>query len=167
VAETVLEAPYGRLIAYFIAEFLIRTALPVAHAFGDDYEEALIFLVITSQNIQNLMLNQGTRKQYASYNQDIPENLIRPVSRMALARSTGLPRETVRRKVIKLMERGYVIETPRGLIAPPTLRQTPLYVETLSVQEANLRRLFSMVRDALQADPMGAAAIWSSLTAAP
>lgn len=157
-------APHARLVAYFVAEFMIRTVLPVVHAFDNDYEEALIFLVITSQNIQNLMLNQVTRRQYASYGSEIPAGELRPVSRMAIARSTNLPRETVRRKVLKLIARGYVEEAPNGLIARPGLRTTPLYMDTVSVQESNLRRLFSMVRDALAEDPETASALFSSLT---
>jgi predicted transcriptional regulator len=118
-------------------------------AFDNDYEQAMIFLAITTQNVQNLMLSQVTRKQFSSFGTIVPEHRMRPVSRMALARSTNLPRETVRRKVLKLIERGFVEETPKGLIVPHSVRDVPLYAETVAVQEANLRRLFSMVGGAM------------------
>jgi hypothetical protein len=159
-----MDAPYSRLFAYFVAEFIQRTALPVVAAFDNDYEQAMIFLAISTQNIQNLMLNQTTRKQYSSFGVYVPDPLIRPVSRMALARSTNLPRETVRRKVLKLIQRGYVEETPRGLIVPRKLRDMPVYAETVAVQEANLRRLFSMVGEAMSADPATAAALWNAIS---
>jgi hypothetical protein len=162
--DPAVDAPYSRLLAYFVAEFIQRTALPVVAAFDNDYEQAMIFLAIMTQNIQNLMLNQVTRKQYASLGVLVPEPLIRPISRMALARSTNLPRETVRRKVLKLIERGYVEETPKGLIVPRSLREIPLYAETVAVQEANLRRLFGMVGEAMTADPVAAAAIWTAMS---
>jgi predicted transcriptional regulator len=164
MSHPAMDAPYSRLFAYFVAEFIQRTALPVVAAFDNDYEQAMIFLVITTQNTQNLMLNQLTRRQYASFGALVPEHLLRPVSRMALARSTNLPRETVRRKVLKLMERGFVEETSKGLIVPRSVRDIPLYAETVSVQEANLRRLFSMVGEAMSADPTVAAALWGAMT---
>lgn len=163
--DPVMDAPYSRLFSYFIAEFMLRTALPVAAAFDNDYEEALIFLAISTQNTQNLMLNQATRKQYSSFSEYVPEPLMRPVSRMALARSTNLPRETVRRKVLKLIARGFVLETPKGLIVPHSVRNVPLYAETVAAQEVNLRRLFSMVSEALASEP-GAVAFLMSRVAA-
>ncbi len=163
MSHPAMDAPYSRLFAYFVAEFVQRTALPVVAAFDNDYEQAMIFLAITTQNIQNLMLNQVTRKQYASFAVLAPDHLIRPVSRMALARSTNLPRETVRRKVLKLMARGFVEETPKGLIVPRSVRDMPVYAETVAVQEANLRRLFSMVGEAISADPSAAAALWGAM----
>jgi len=159
-----MDAPYSRLFAYFVAEFVQRTALPVVAAFDNDYEQAMIFLAIATQNTQNLMLNKVTRRQYASFSTRVPEDLLRPVSRMALARSTNLPRETVRRKVLKLMERGVVEETPKGLIVPPRVREIPVYADTVAAQEANLRRLFSMVGAAMSADPATAAALGGSMT---
>lgn len=162
----VMDAPYSRLFSYFVAEFILRTALPVAAAFDNDYEQALLFMAISTQNTQNLMLNQSTRKQYSSFAEFVPDHLMRPVSRMALARSTNLPRETVRRKVLKLMERGFVEETPKGLIVPRSARDIPLYTETVAVQETNLRRLFSMVSEALAADPGLAAALMAGISGA-
>jgi len=164
MSHPAMDAPYSRLFAYFVAEFIQRTALPVVASFDNDYEQAMIFLAISTQNIQNVMLNQVTRKQYSSFSSYVPDHLMRPVSRMALARSTNLPRETVRRKVLKLIERGYVEETPKGLVIPRKLRDLPLYAETVAVQEANLRRLFSMVGEAMSADPAAAAALWSAMS---
>ncbi len=161
--DPVMDAPYSRLFSYFIAEFMLRTALPVAAAFDNDYEEALIFLAISTQNTQNLMLNQATRKQYSSFSEYVPEQLMRPVSRMALSRSTNLPRETVRRKVLKLISRGFVQETPKGLIVPRGVRDIPLYAETVAAQEVNLRRLFSMVSEALTSDPGAVAFLMSRM----
>lgn len=163
MSNPAMDAPYSRLLAYFVAEFIQRTALPVVAAFGNDYEQAMIFLAISTQNTQNLMLNQVTRRQYASFGVLVPDHLMRPVSRMALSRSTNLPRETVRRKVLKLIERGFVEETSKGLIVPRSIRDIPLYAETVAVQEANLRRLFSMVGEAMAADPSTASALWAAM----
>ena len=159
-----MDTPYSRVVGYFIAEFMIRTALPVVAAFDNDYEAALIFLVITTHNTQNLMLNQNTRRSYASLADDVPLELMDPISRQAIARSTNLPRETVRRKVARLIERGFVAEVAKGLIVPPSVKDIPLYRETVATQEANLRRLFSMVGDAIATDPAAASALMNAVT---
>lgn len=164
MSSSALETPHSRVVGYFIAEFMIRTALPVVAAFDNDYEAALIFLVITTHNTQNLMLNQVTRRRYASLADDVPTELMNPISRQAIARSTNLPRETVRRKVARLIEGGFVTEVAKGLVVPAAVKEIPLYRETVAAQETNLRRLFSMVGDAIATDPAGAAALMKAVT---
>lgn len=144
---SVLDGPNSRLYAYFIAEFMLRSAATIAPAFEHDYESVIIFLAMTTQNSQAMMLNQKWRKQYASFREPIPLELMRPVSRKSLARSTGLPRETVRRKVARLVERGLVVEANGGLIVPPQVHNNPLYLEVLRPQEALLRRLMTITNE--------------------
>lgn len=145
---SVLDGPNSRLYAFFIAEFMLRSAASVAPAFENDYEALVIFLAITTQNSQHLMLHRANRQAFASFREPIPQELMRPVSRLSLARSTGLPRETVRRKVLRLIERGLVIEANGGLIVPAYVHDNPLYLEVLRPQEALLRRLLSVVGEA-------------------
>lgn len=146
---SVLDGPHSRLYAYFIAEFMLRSAATVAPAFENDYESVILFLAITTQNSHTLMLNQAHRKRYASFREPIPTELVRPVSRLSLSRSTGLPRETVRRKVARLIERGFVVEADGGLIVPPYVHDNPAYIDVLRPQEALLRRLMTLTGGAL------------------
>ena len=44
----------------------------------------------------------------------LPREWVVPMSRSAIAAATGLPRETVRRHVGQLIERGLLMEDPRG-----------------------------------------------------
>ena len=64
---------------------------------------------------------------------------------MALARATGLPRETVRRKVAKLIEKGWVVELPGGLRARPDLNRAGQYMVAIEPLSQNLRRLFTQL----------------------
>ena len=141
---SVLDGPNSRLYAYFIAEFMLRSAATIAPAFENDYESVIIFLAMTTQNSQALMLNQKHRRKFSSFREPIPMDLMRPVSRKSLARSTGLPRETVRRKVARLIERGLVVEANGGLIVPPYVHDNPLYLEVLRPQETLLLRLLAI-----------------------
>jgi hypothetical protein len=147
----ILGSPGSRIFAYFTAEFMLRAAASIAVAFDNDFESAILFLSVTTQNSQNVMLKRDTRQRYASLATPIDPDLMTPVSRSALSRSTGLPRETVRRKVAKMIERGLMVDTPRGLIVPRQVTDNPLYAETLRPQAESLRRLFSMVGDQLDA----------------
>ncbi|MDM7323124.1 MAG: hypothetical protein P3W87_007640 [Gammaproteobacteria bacterium] len=159
-----MDAPYSRVLGYFIAEFMIRTALPVVQAFENDFEAALIFLVITTHNAQNVMLNKTSRQRYAALSEDLPLELLRPVSRRAVSLYTKIPVETVRRKVERLIEMGFVESHPRGLIVPSSVKDIPLYRDTVAIQEANLRRLFAMVAEAISGDPSAASLFFQALS---
>ncbi len=145
--DDILAKPGSRIFAYFTAEFMLRAASSIAVAFDHDYESAILFLSVTTQNSQNIMLKRDLRTRYASLSTPIDPELMTPVSRSALARSTGLPRETVRRKIAKMMERGLIIDTPRGLIVPREVTGNPLYGAILRPQAESLRRMFTMIGD--------------------
>ena len=51
----------------------------------------------------------------------------------------------MRRKVAKLIGKGWVIELPGGLRARPDLNRHPDYIAVLEPQAQNLRRLFTML----------------------
>lgn len=146
--KTVRGQPYSRLIAYSVAEFILRCAEISGVHFNHDYEMVILFLAISTRNTQNVMADPELRKRYASYSEPIPVSLYTPISRLALSRSTGLPRETVRRKVAKMIELGVVVEDERGgLRVPPDLNEEDNFVETLRPQMMNLRRLLSTLAE--------------------
>jgi hypothetical protein len=145
--KDILAHPGSRIFAYFTAEFMLRAAASIAVAFDHDYESAILFLSVTTQNTQNIMHKRDLRQRYASMSTPVDPDLMTPVSRSALSRSTGLPRETVRRKIARMIERGLIVDTPRGLIVPRHVTDNPLYGDVLRPQVESLRRLFTMVRD--------------------
>jgi hypothetical protein len=136
-------APNARLIAYHVSEFILRSAETVSQAFENDYETAILFMAISNRNAQFAMEDPELRARYASYSDAIPTDIATPISRMALARSTGLPRETVRRKVGKLIQKGWVVETKDGLRADYDITKDPIYVQVILSMAPNLRRLFA------------------------
>jgi hypothetical protein len=142
---TVRDHPYSRLIAHFVTEFILRSAEGVSQAFDHDYEAAILFLTISIRNSERVMSDPKLREIYGSYTSTIPPEHTLLISRMALARATGLPRETVRRKVAKLIAKGWVVELASGLRARPDLNRHPDYVAVLEPQAQNLRRLFTIL----------------------
>ena len=142
---SVRDHPHSRLIAHFVAEFILRSAEGVSQVFDHDYEAAILFLTISNRNSEKVMSDPKLREIYGSYQSTIPPEHALLISRMALARATGLPRETVRRKVARLIAKGWVIELPGGLRARPDLNRYPGYIAVLEPQAQNLRRLFTML----------------------
>ena len=66
-------------------------------------------------------------------------------NRKSIADSTGIPRETVRRKVATLIARGWVEELPDGSLIPALASKTDLYATTLRSFEV-LGRLAEALR---------------------
>jgi len=80
--------------------------------------ELLIYLTVGVANVQKLMRERMIPESMAS-TEILPREWVVPISRNAIASATGLPRETVRRHVAKMIERGLLIEDSRGGVTPP------------------------------------------------
>jgi hypothetical protein len=142
---SVRDLPNSRAIAHFVTEFILRSAESISELYNHDYEMAIIFMTISNRATEKVMSDPKLREQYSSYRNTIPPEHALLISRMALARATGLPRETVRRKVAKLIEMGWVIELAGGLRARPDLNRHSNYIGAIEPLAQNLRRLFTML----------------------
>ncbi|OYY89225.1 MAG: hypothetical protein B7Y45_13110 [Sphingomonas sp. 28-66-16] len=80
--------------------------------------ELLIYMTICVANIQKLMRERAIPDSFNATTV-LPREWVVPISRNAIASATGLPRETVRRQVEKMIERGLLIEDIRGGVTPP------------------------------------------------
>jgi DNA-binding IclR family transcriptional regulator len=79
---------------------------------------------------------------YASLTTIIPAELQRPVTRAAITRASGLPRETVRRKVQAMINSGVLISDSRGGIRlKPGLLASEAFVRAIEHNETDVRRL--------------------------
>jgi hypothetical protein len=79
--------------------------------------ELLILVATTTGNVQRA-LSPGTRKTGLPAREPLPTALVVPMSRGAIARVTGIPKETVRRHVASMVGRGILLSTPKGVRAP-------------------------------------------------
>ncbi len=80
--------------------------------------ELLIYLTITVANVQKLMRERSVPDQFSA-KAVLPREWVVPISRHAIATASGLPRETVRRHVTRMIENGLLIEDERGGVTPP------------------------------------------------
>jgi hypothetical protein len=128
-------------------EYLLRTLRNLGPIFAFDYERMIIALTVTMGNVQHLISSAELAGTLSDLSTIIPAELQRPVTRLAITRATGLPRETVRRKVAKLIEAGVLIKDERGgvRITPGLLTSGPIR-EAVGQNESDLRRLVRLVR---------------------
>jgi hypothetical protein len=80
--------------------------------------ELLIYVTVSVANVQKLMRERSIPGSFAATTV-LPREWVVPISRNAIATASGLPRETVRRHVIKMIEVGLLIEDERGGVTPP------------------------------------------------
>lgn len=80
--------------------------------------ELQIYLTVAVANVQKLMRERHIPEAYCG-TEILPREWVVPISRNAIASATGLPRETVRRHIEKMIARELLIEDPRGGVTPP------------------------------------------------
>jgi hypothetical protein len=96
--------------------------------------DLLILVATTTGNVQRA-LSPGTRKPGLPAREPLPPGLVVPMSRRAIARITGIPKETVRRHVAGMVERGILLSTPKGVRAPNRLSERKALAAILELLE--------------------------------
>lgn len=142
---------YSRELSYYSAEYLLRTLRNLGPAFNFDYERAIIVLSVTMANTQHLMNAPELLADYADMRTVIPAELQRPVTRLAITRATGLPRETVRRKVASLIDEGLLVEDERGgvRLSPGGLMRGEV-LPAVEQNDADVRRLYRLIKPLIE-----------------
>ncbi|NEX95286.1 helix-turn-helix domain-containing protein [Caulobacter sp. 17J65-9] len=97
---------------------LIRTITATQREDLTDLETSVIYIAVACATVSGAMRDPAVL-ELLDAGQPIPDEARQPVSRRAIAESTGLPRETVRRKIAVLVEKGFLIEEGGGVRTPP------------------------------------------------
>jgi hypothetical protein len=82
--------------------------------------ELLILIATTTGNVQRAV-RPDALPEVLRGSTPLPPEMIVPMSRRAIARVTGIPKETVRRHVDSMVRRGILVSMPRGVRARPGL----------------------------------------------
>ncbi len=106
--------PGERARALVSVEVMLRMLRHVRDCFPeDDLETVLVYLTVVcasvGAHVRDLELLASLGET------DLPVQFIRPTSGRAIAESTGLPRETVRRRIDALVARGWLARDGRGV----------------------------------------------------
>lgn len=96
--------------------------------------ELLILIATTTGNVQRAV-RPDALPEVLRGSTPLPPELIVPMSRRAIARVTGIPKETVRRHVDSMVRRGILLSMPRGVRARPGLADRKAMTAILRVVE--------------------------------
>ena len=130
-----------RLALRLSSEYILRSIDLMTQVVGGDLVKGLIFLAIVQANIQHLINDDGLSQTYSESTDTVPDETRRPVSVHALSVSLGIPYETTRRYVNKLLTEGYCVRVRRGLLVPAKVLQRDEMLAALRRNFANLQRL--------------------------
>jgi len=100
------------LLNRYFTEHLVR----VSHAFGGDLIAAVVLGVIGHHNTRRFY-EEVVAKSNRRYEAVVAERaweLLRPCNALSVSDSTGIPRETVRRKIKWLVQQGFVRRAGRA-----------------------------------------------------
>jgi hypothetical protein len=96
--------------------------------------ELLILTATTTGNVQRAV-RPDSLPEVLRGSAPLPPELIVPMSRRAIARVTGIPKETVRRHVDSMVKRGILLSMPKGVRARPGLADRTAFAAILEAVE--------------------------------
>jgi hypothetical protein len=117
-----------RLFLYLFFNFIQKLDRARRNAYFGDIELATISEAIALSAIEPSMRDSRFREQYRSVHNVVGVENQRGVNSLSVAAATGLPRETTRRKIKRLIKLGVVTELKSGgyVMRPGFLQQQAL-----------------------------------------
>lgn len=100
-------------ITQTISQFTLPLMLDVYHRFDGDLIAAIVLGEIGVRNV-GVWLSDRDNDASALEDQGRYRDVLRPCNALSIAESTGIPRETVRRRVETLIARGWVYRDALG-----------------------------------------------------
>jgi DNA-binding Lrp family transcriptional regulator len=137
----------ARMVIRRSSEYLLRALELVADTYGDD-RAGIVVQTIMSANTAYLDTRSGGGWRYAGIDEPAPDEARRPISINRIAESLGLPYETVRRQVERLLEAGVCIRVESGVIVPAAVLNRPGAVDAMLVNVGYVRK-FALDLDAI------------------
>ena len=127
------------------ADYFLRYLTLLSEFNGGDILGGVLILAILSANAAHLE-QSGLGSEYAAAGDAPPDELRRPVSVLSISQALGLPFETARRHVNKLIAEGKCARVKGGVIVPQAFVRSS-DAAALSLENAkNLKRLMRELR---------------------
>lgn len=134
----------NRAFSQFSIEYVVDFLLKGRTLLGNDFDAVTILLVIMTQTMERAFRLDQDNVRRLSWHEPLPADLFVPISRLAIAAITGLPKETVRRKVAKLERLGLVVKTgSRGVIVSQQLLTSTEMMDLIGYNHKILERLLN------------------------
>jgi biotin operon repressor len=115
----------SRLFIYMLGNYLHRIESDRRGLYSGDPDLTLVGEIIGMAGVEPGMRDAAFRARHASFDSVVGVDGQRAVNATSIASATGIPRETVRRKIKRLLELGLIIEKGRAhyVLKPGTLQQ--------------------------------------------
>lgn len=134
----------ARQVARLTTEFVLRSFNMAAQLHDGDLIRAMVAAAIVAANTAHFGDRNAGPARHASLADLPPNEARRPVSVMAISQALGLPFETTRRYVNRLIELGQVRRMKGGVIGLTEAVATPVNEALIVANAAHVRRF---VRD--------------------
>jgi hypothetical protein len=139
--------PHLRIISRLSMDYVVSIYSAILRGSRHDPLDALILCTVAVANVAHLNADRALSQTFAEIDQPEPLEIKRPISRNAVALSLGLPYETARRRIEKLLDQGALLEVEGGLIGANE-EASPEMVKAMAEQNAVLlRRMVRSLRD--------------------
>ena len=141
--ESVEDVAVARIVSRLSSEYILRAMQLLVEAYGE-IRTGIIAQTIVTANTAHLDTRGGEGWRYAAIDETPPDEVRRPISIARLAESLGLPFETTRRHVQRLIDMGVCIRVEGGVIVPRAVLDQP---EAAQAALANVSYVRKFVRD--------------------
>jgi hypothetical protein len=143
-----------RLELYFSVRHINKALRLFADLFDHDYDTLAIFLTVAEVCLQAIFHLVALDPDQVDLEQLYADVNAVGMTALAVGELTGIPRETVRRKLKSLIDEGYLAVSPknRNIYLPPTTIMSDRFVEIFG---AHIRDIGQLVRSVsyYQRDP--------------
>lgn len=102
-------------ISVALSQFTVPLLSRIYKAFDGDVVAAIVLGEIAHRNVEAWLANQANAEA-PLYDASQRLDLMRPCNALSIAEVCGIPRETVRRKVATLIQKGYIFRTEEGYL---------------------------------------------------
>lgn len=151
----VIPASPERLAARFAGEYQLRFAERLAQTVGD-LGRGLILMAIMQANAEPMLSDPLLARRHSSAANPPPDELLAPIPVLTVATQLGLPFETVRRNVNRLIWAGVARRVRGGVIAPHAFLDYEGSRRALVAHTKDVQRSYgSMARLGLRFDESG------------
>ena len=136
-----------RVFIHLLLNFLHRSDRERRGFYGTDLDTAAIAETVGIAALEAEMRDPAFRKAFGHYDTVVGTERQRPINALSVAAATGLPRETVRRKLKVLLEKGVLAEKDGGYIYKPGIVQQ---AQALEAFERGMANTLQFVNDCLR-----------------
>ncbi len=138
----------ARQAARITSAFVLRALKLITDLHEGDMLTAIVAQAIIAANTSHLDMRTGDGPRFAGLAAAPPDEARRPVSVLALSKSLGLPFETTRRHVKKLVEAGRCARVHGGVIVPTSAIEHPAVIAATRTHATYVRGMLRALKAA-------------------